>query len=207
MTVNTPVPSIRSIVSWSRTCRRSPGTTCAPPPSSARSTTSSRCSKKPKHSITIAFVNVIIMQGLAGISVQLAGSVMGLCLNLTLLLGALNRLAWALLAWLLCYSFAICGCILLFGVLLNKLMVRADFEFFYLQQTRGKKWPLGNSSLGPNGLKIILIVGSTRIFSKLSEIFSGSAKSRGRRPLLYAAPGRGPAPPRRHLSRAVAGKQ
>ena len=64
--------------------------------------------------------------GLTGISIQLTGSVCGLCINLLLTLGAKARVAWALLLWLLCYAIAICGCIVLLGIMLNLLMIRSQ---------------------------------------------------------------------------------
>ena len=66
--------------------------------------------------------------GMTGISIQLAGSVLGLTLNLFLLLGVFNALGWALLLWLLSYAVAICGCVLLFGVMLNSLVVLQELE-------------------------------------------------------------------------------
>ena len=67
-------------------------------------------------------------EGLSGISIQLVGSVCGLTINLMLILGALSEVAWALLVWLLCYAFATCGCIVLFGIMLNTLLVRDSVE-------------------------------------------------------------------------------
>lgn len=42
--------------------------------------------------------------------------------------GAVNGVAWALLLWLLSYAVAICGCICLFGLVLNTLLVRSEME-------------------------------------------------------------------------------
>ena len=66
------------------------------------------------------------VEGLTGISIQLAGSVLGLAANLLLFLGAVNKVPLALLVWLICYAFAICGCFFLFGMMLNILIVRDD---------------------------------------------------------------------------------
>ena len=65
-----------------------------------------------------------ILKGLAGISVQLGGSILGLFINLLLLLGVFHSASWALLIWLLAYIFATCGCLILFAVVLNVLITR-----------------------------------------------------------------------------------
>ena len=62
------------------------------------------------------------------------GSVLGLTLNLFLLLGALNRVAWPVVLWLVAYTFAVFGCILLFGVMLDKLIVSSDFYFSFISK-------------------------------------------------------------------------
>ncbi len=72
--------------------------------------------------------NLFSFQGLTAIAVQLSGSVCGLTLSLLLLLGGLHRLAWPLVVWLVSYSFAICGCVILFGVMLRRLMLRQEGE-------------------------------------------------------------------------------
>ena len=45
-------------------------------------------------------------------------------MNLFLLIGVFNRVAWLILVWLLAYAVGICGCIILFGFMLNILLVR-----------------------------------------------------------------------------------
>jgi hypothetical protein len=49
---------------------------------------------------------------------------LGLVVNLTLLLGVFHAASWALLIWLLCYIFAICGCLILFAVVVDALIIR-----------------------------------------------------------------------------------
>ena len=66
-----------------------------------------------------------IFDGIAGISVQLGGSILGLIINLTLLLGIFHSASWALLLWLVCYVFAIIGCLSLFAVVINVLIIRS----------------------------------------------------------------------------------
>ncbi|TRY74928.1 hypothetical protein TCAL_14616 [Tigriopus californicus] len=65
-----------------------------------------------------------VFSGLAGISIQLSGSVVGLTVNLFLVLGTLNEAGWALLVWLVAYAIGICGCVFLFAVMLHLLVER-----------------------------------------------------------------------------------
>lgn len=65
-----------------------------------------------------------VLTGLTAITFQMTASVCGVTINLILVLGALNKISWALLVWLLSYAFAICGCIVLFGTILNTLLIR-----------------------------------------------------------------------------------
>lgn len=55
---------------------------------------------------------------------QLAGSVCGLSVNLLLLVGAMYRITVILLMWLISYILAIIGCFVLFGIMLDALLVR-----------------------------------------------------------------------------------
>ena len=52
----------------------------------------------------------------------------GLTLNLFLLIGVCSRVAWLILIWLLSYAVGVCGCIILFGFMLNILIVRNAIE-------------------------------------------------------------------------------
>jgi len=62
--------------------------------------------------------------GLSAISIQLVGSIAGFIINIVLTLGIIHRVANMLLIWLVGYVVGICGCIILFGIILNALFAR-----------------------------------------------------------------------------------
>lgn len=67
-----------------------------------------------------------ILTGTTAIAVQLVGSIAGLILNMILTLGIIHYAANLVLIWLVGYVVAICGCIILFGIVLNALLARNE---------------------------------------------------------------------------------
>jgi len=65
-----------------------------------------------------------ILSGTTAISVQLVGSIAGFIINIVVILGIIHQMANLLLVWLVGYVVGICGCIILFGIILNALLVR-----------------------------------------------------------------------------------
>jgi len=64
------------------------------------------------------------VSGISAIAIQLVGSLAGFIINIVLTLGIIHRIAYMLLIWLVGYVLGICGCIILFGIILNALLER-----------------------------------------------------------------------------------